>query len=61
VRRVVGDPNSGGINPNIQVDPNPLSTLTPNEEQKSHMSQQQILNSGDSQLVAAIQYLNQQG
>jgi len=49
-----------GVDPNIQVDPNLLRTLMPNEEQKSHMSQQQILNSGDSQLAAAIQYLNQQ-
>ncbi len=59
VRRVTGDPNNGGIQPNIKVDPNLSTTLTPNEEQKSHMSLQQILNSGDTQLVAAIQYLNQ--
>jgi carboxyl-terminal processing protease len=60
VRRVAGDPNSGGIEPNIQVDPNQLRTLTPNEELQLHMSQQRILNSGDTQLVTAIQYLNQQ-
>jgi carboxyl-terminal processing protease len=60
VRRVAGDPNNGGIQPNIKVDPNQSRTLTPNEEQKSHMNLRQILKSGDTQLVAAIQYLNQQ-
>ena len=60
IRLVPGDPNSGGITPNIQVDPNLLSMLTPNQEQQLHLSQQQILKSGDTQLVAAIQYLNNQ-
>ena len=59
IRRVASDPNSGGIDPNIAVDSSQLM-LTANEEQQSHMSQQEILNSGDAQLVAAIQYLNQQ-
>ncbi len=58
IRQVAGDPNSGGIIPNIKVEPN-QPTLRPNEEQLSHMSLQQILNSGDTQLVAAIEYLNQ--
>ncbi len=58
IRQVAGDPNHGGIQPNIKVDPNQARTLTPNEEQKLRMSLQQILKSGDTQLVAAIQYLN---
>jgi carboxyl-terminal processing protease len=56
IRQIPGDPNSGGITPNILVDPT-QPTLTPNQEQQLHMSQQQILNSGDTQLVAGIQYL----
>ena len=60
IRQVAGDPNSGGISPDIQVEPNPLSLLTPNEEQQLHMTQQQILASGDTQLVAALQYLSKQ-
>ena len=58
VRRLASDPNHGGIQPNIEVNPNQSRTLTPNEEQQLHMSLQQILNSGDTQLVAAVQYLN---
>jgi len=57
---VAGDPNSGGIIPNMQVEPG-QPTLTPNQEQELHMSQQQILNSGDTQLTTAIQYLMKQG
>jgi len=60
VRRIAGDSNSGGIQPDIKVNPNQSRTLTPNEEQQTHMSQPQILNSGDTQLVVAIQYLNGQ-
>jgi carboxyl-terminal processing protease len=62
VRQDPGDPNSGGIKPDIEVrqDPNKL-ILTAYQENQSNMSQQQILTSGDAQLVAAIQYLNSQG
>ena len=61
IRQVAGDPNSGGIKPNIEIhqDPN-KPILTPSQESESNMSQQQILASGDAQLVAAIQYLNGQ-
>lgn len=48
-----------GITPNIVV---PLSAnanpLTPSDENADNMSEQQILNSGDAQLVAAIHYLD---
>jgi carboxyl-terminal processing protease len=61
VRRDPNDPNSGGVKPDIEVrqDPN-TPILTANQENESNMSQQQILASGDAQLVAAIQYLNGQ-
>jgi carboxyl-terminal processing protease len=60
VRQVAGDPNSGGIKPDMEVHQDPKLILTPNQENQSNMSLQQILNSGDAQLAAAIQYLNQQ-
>jgi carboxyl-terminal processing protease len=58
IRQVAGDPNSGGIKPNMPVaqDPN-KPALTANQANESNMSQQQILDSGDAQLAAAIQYL----
>jgi len=47
-----------GITPNIDV---PLRTniipLTPNAENAEHLTEQQILSSGDAQMVAAIHYL----
>jgi carboxyl-terminal processing protease len=47
-----------GISPNIQVKLSTnVSPLTPTDENSSNMSEQQILGSGDIQLVAAIQYL----
>ena len=50
----------GGITPNIQVKLAPnASILTPNDENLQHMTQQQIFNSGDAQLIRAIQYLDQ--
>ncbi len=50
----------GGITPNIQVKLGQnASILTPNDENVQHMTQQQIFNSGDTQLIRAIQYLDQ--
>lgn len=47
-----------GITPNITVKlPTNASILTPNDENVQNMTPQQILSSGDSQLVRAIQYL----
>jgi carboxyl-terminal processing protease len=49
-----------GITPNIKV---PLAqkavVMTPNDENSGHLTEQQILNSGDAQLAAAIKYLDQ--
>lgn len=47
-----------GITPNITVQPGSNNVeLTPNEENQGNMTEQQILNSGDTQLNAAIHYL----
>jgi carboxyl-terminal processing protease len=47
-----------GITPNITVKlPANATVLTPNDENTSHMTEQQIIDSGDAQLVAAIKYL----
>jgi carboxyl-terminal processing protease len=47
-----------GIHPNIQVVLGKNATpLTPNDENADKMSERQILQSGDTQLVAAIRYL----
>ena len=47
-----------GVPPNIAVPLNPKANeLTPDQESSAHMTEQQILNSGDNQLVAAIHYL----
>ncbi len=47
-----------GITPNIQVQLSPnVNPLTPNDENQEHMNLQQIFKSGDTQLVAAIRYL----
>jgi carboxyl-terminal processing protease len=50
-----------GIHPNIVVQEDKNGTeLTPTIENENNMSEQQILQAGDTQLNAAIQYLNQQ-
>jgi carboxyl-terminal processing protease len=47
-----------GIQPNIQVNLNANSNpLTPNDENQGNLNLQQILRSGDTQLVGAIRYL----
>jgi carboxyl-terminal processing protease len=47
-----------GIKPDMTVKVDPNGTLlTPDLENASHMTEQQILTSGDIQLAAAIQYL----
>ena len=47
-----------GITPNITVKPGKNNVeITPNEENQSNMTEQQILNSGDTQLNGAIHYL----
>jgi carboxyl-terminal processing protease len=47
-----------GITPNITVNLSASALpLEPNDENVAHMSEQQILSSGDTQLVAAIHYL----
>ena len=47
-----------GISPNITVKLAPNSIpLSPNDENAANMNEKQILASGDTQLVAAIQYL----
>jgi carboxyl-terminal processing protease len=58
IRQVPNKPNSGGISPNITVSlTTDTSMLTPNEESQQHLTEQQILASGDTQLSAAINYL----
>lgn len=59
IRQVAGDPNSGGIKPNIEIhqDQN-QPILTPNQENQANMNLQQILDSSDAQLVKALQYLD---
>jgi hypothetical protein len=50
-----------GITPNMTVPLNASVTpLTPTVENASDMTEQQILSSGDAQLVAAIKYLEGQ-
>jgi len=47
-----------GITPNVTVNlPANNSALTPNQENQQNLSLQQILASGDTQLVSAIKYL----
>jgi carboxyl-terminal processing protease len=61
IRQVANDPNSGGIKPNIEIHQDPTKPIiTANDANQSNLSQQQILDSDDAQLVAAIQYLNKQ-
>lgn len=48
-----------GIQPNIEVQMGKNATpLTPNDENADKLNEQQILQSGDTQLVAAIHYLD---
>ena len=48
-----------GIQPNIVVtEPTNATVLTPNDENAGNMNEQQILQSGDAQLVAALHYLD---
>ena len=48
-----------GIQPNILVPlPQNATVLTPNDENAGNMNEQQILQSGDTQLVAALHYLD---
>src|SRR6266478_848162 len=48
-----------GITPNLVVNLNPnANELTPDIENQQNMNEQQILSSGDAQLVAAIKYLD---
>lgn len=50
-----------GITPDITVTLNSnVSSLTPSQENQSNLTEQQILKSGDTQLVKAIQYLETQ-
>ena len=59
IRQIPGDPNSGGIKPNIEIPQDPTQPiLTAYQENQSNMNLQQILDSGDAQLAAAMQYLN---
>jgi carboxyl-terminal processing protease len=61
IRQNPNKPGSGGINPNIVVPANPnTTTLTPIYENQQHLTEQQILDSEDAQLSAAVQYLTKQ-
>lgn len=58
IRQKPNKPGSGGINPDIIVTAKPNTpTLTPTYESQQHLTEQQILDSGDAQLSAAIHYL----
>lgn len=47
-----------GITPNIEVTLNAKVTpLTPSDENQEHLTEQQILQSSDTQLIAAVRYL----
>jgi carboxyl-terminal processing protease len=61
IRQNPNQPSSGGIHPNIVVAVLPsASTLTPTSESQQHLTEQQILASGDAQLSAAVSYLLKQ-
>lgn len=58
IRQNPNNPDSGGINPDIVVPAKPnTAILTPTYENQQHLTEQQILESGDAQLSAAISYL----
>jgi carboxyl-terminal processing protease len=58
IRQDPNKPGSGGINPDIAVLPGANApTLTANDENQQHLTEQQILASGDTQMAAAIDYL----
>ena len=57
IRQDPNKPGSGGINPDIAVLPSANApTLTANDENQQHLTEQQILASGDTQMAAAIDY-----
>jgi carboxyl-terminal processing protease len=59
IRQNPHKPGSGGINPDISVPlPVNIPILTPNDENQRHLTEQQILACGDTQLSAAIDYLS---
>ncbi len=47
----------GGITPDIKVATDPANIITPDVENQSNMTLQQIMQSSDTQLIAAINYL----
>ncbi|GCE03283.1 S41 family peptidase [Dictyobacter aurantiacus] len=54
------DKHDGGITPNIEVKlPATGTILTPNDENQGNLNAQQILKSKDTQLIKAIQYLQE--
>jgi len=58
IRKDATNPN-GGIHPNIEVKQSPTAPiLSPNDEAQNKMTLQQILNSGDLQLKAGLEYLS---
>ena len=58
IRQVPNKPDSGGISPDITINlTTDTSLLTPNAESQQHLTEQQILASGDTQLSAAVNYL----
>lgn len=61
IRQSANKPGSGGITPDIIVPATPNTiTLTPIDASQQHLTEQQLLDSGDVQLSAAIQYLIKQ-
>jgi carboxyl-terminal processing protease len=58
IRQDPNKPGSGGITPDIVKDMPANSTkLTPNDANQSNLTEQQILQSSDAQLIEAINYL----
>ncbi len=61
IRQNTNKPDSGGITPDIVVPATPNTiTLTPISANQQHLTEQQLLDSGDAQLSAAIRYLTKQ-
>jgi carboxyl-terminal processing protease len=58
IRQKANQPDSGGITPDIVVPAKPnTTTLTPIYANQQHLTEQQLLDSRDVQLSAAVQYL----
>jgi carboxyl-terminal processing protease len=58
IRKDATNPN-GGVHPNIEVKQSPTAPiLSPNDEAQNKLTLQQILNSGDLQLKAGLEYLS---